>query len=447
MDKDCCFFSTITQAKVRYLLFQWILAVYKVLALCMSPLIKLFFIMRCFVSKKDSLKQVRERFGHIPSKYRSSQSYEPVIWIHVASVGEFLSVKKLVNELLDNNQNLYILLTSTTLTASNLIQAFAYDRILHQLVPADVPTWISSFLNFWKPEKAIFVESEIWPNWLFYLKKRKIKTILLNARISDSSFARWKLFSWVAYEIFQFFDLCIAQNIETLERLNYFKANNCYYLGNLKNFSDPLIVNQNLLDQLNEDQTEIFGVTFASTHEGEEDQIFQVISSLWEKDPQYRFILAPRHPHRVKAIISLCKRYNLEFITLSELLRDEEQKFDVSKSVVIVDLLGYLGTFYKFSSVVFIGGSFAKIGGHNPIEAIRLGRVVCFGQHMHNFKDIVASIEKIYDPYVANSDELIHFIQMNRENVDSYNQKISKFDEFFDIDISFFKDIVRLILT
>lgn len=426
--------------------FILILKTYKIIAQFLSPFIKIFFLTRSFVSKKDSHQCVNQRFGKVPDQYLKTPTHNHRIWIHVASVGEFLSIKKLVNEILKNNEHLQILITSTTLTASNLIQAFSNDRIFHQLIPADVPTWIASFLDFWKPGKAIFVESEIWPNWLSSIKKRNIKIILLNARISDRSFSKWQSFPLVAQELFQFFDLCIAQNLETLERLNYFKAKNCYYLGNLKNFSDPLNIDSSLHKLLNNNTDTPHTITFASTHEGEEDQVFQVIKALWEKDNHYRFILAPRHPHRTKAVTHLCKSFGLNFITLTDLFSTKNTTSDLSKCVIIVDQLGYMGTFYNLSSVVFIGGSFTKVGGHNPIEAIRFGKIVCFGPHMYNFKDIVQTIKKIYQPYVNNTNQLIKFIECYTQDENLYKQDTSKLDEFFDIDINFFQDIVKLVL-
>ncbi len=444
--KNLIFIRNLRQ-KMSFFFVRAVLKIYAILAQILSFIIRLFFYVRCFYFKKDTIYKVNERFGCISQKHDNLRHSPNRIWIHVASVGEFLSIKKLVSKILEKDLNVQILLTSTTLTASNLIQEFITDRIFHQLIPADVPTWIASFLNFWKPEKAIFVESEIWPNWLSSLKKRNIKIILLNARISDKSFARWKRFSSIAHKIFQTFDLCIAQNVETLERLNYFNVKVCYYLGNLKNFSDPLHVEESLVNQLCHPEEDAYWVTFVSTHEGEEGIILQVIHELWKLYPKYQFVIAPRHPHRTKIVTDLCAQNQFGYVQLSHILENKYNILNSSQPIVVVDLLGQMGTFYKLSSIVFIGGSFVKIGGHNPIEAIRFGKTVCFGPYMYNFKDVAAIIQKIYDPFVNNSDSLIKFIENSRCNAEKSKENASKLDEYFDIDMNFFNDIILLVMT
>ncbi|MBA4249743.1 MAG: hypothetical protein C0432_03125 [Candidatus Puniceispirillum sp.] len=447
MRKKTLMFILNLRQKIIFFFAYVALKIYAALAQILSPVIRLFFYTRCFCFKKDSIYQVNERFGCISQKYGNITPSPNRIWIHVASVGEFLSIKKLVSKILETDLKVQILLTSTTLTASNLIQQITTERVFHQLIPADVPTWIISFLNFWKPEKAIFVESEIWPNWLAHLKSRNIKVILLNARISDKSFLRWKRFLSIAHEIFQAFDLCIAQNVETVERLNFFRVKECYYLGNLKNFSDPLNIEEDLFRHLFNFEEDAYWVTFASTHEGEEDKIFQVIKELWKLYPKYRFVIAPRHPHRTKIVTDLCVQHQFDYVQLSHILGNQYNILNSSQSIVIVDLLGQMGTFYKLSSVVFIGGSFVKIGGHNPIEAIRFGKIVCFGPYMYNFKDVTAVIQKIYDPFVNNRESLLKFIENCRCDEQQSKENISKLDEFFDIDMNFFNDIIRLVMN
>ena len=191
-----------------------------------SPII---ILIRLF-KKKEHLTRFKEKFGI----YKKKKITGKLIWFHGASVGEILSIIPLVKKLEKKSEIKQILITSNTLSSSSILSSLRLKKTIHQFFPIDTDHHTNKFLNYWKPAVAIFIDSEIWPNMINNIKKRSVPLILINARITDKSFRRWKIFKSSAKNVFLKFDLCLSSNLKSKTYLKFLGAKKIRYIGNLK---------------------------------------------------------------------------------------------------------------------------------------------------------------------------------------------------------------------
>ena len=194
--------------------------------LIISPIILIFRL----IKKKENIIRFKEKFSII-SKLRKQGK---LIWFHGASVGEITSVVPLLEKLEKRKDIKQILITSSTLSSSKIIKKLKLKKVVHQFYPLDVNFITKNFLDYWRPDLAIFIDSEIWPNMLINLKHRSVKILLLNARITKKTFKRWKIIKNFAKEILGNFSLVFVSKTETKRYLNYFEIKNILSLGNIK---------------------------------------------------------------------------------------------------------------------------------------------------------------------------------------------------------------------
>ena len=272
--------------------------------LIFSPLI----ILLRLIDKKEDIKRFKEKFS-FSSKERKKGK---LIWFHAASVGEFLSIVSLIKKLESNKKISQILLTTSTLTSSKLFAKFKFKKTIHQFFPIDANIVSRRFLNFWKPDLAIFVDSEIWPNTLLNLKERSIKRVLLNARISKRSFKKWKKLGKFSKSIFQIFNYTYPQNSESKDHLQKIGVNNIKNLGNLKfsqNNFNTYKSNKNFNKLIKSKKI----WCAASTHPGEEELCLEIHLKLIKKYPNLLLILIPRHVERINDLRRDLIKYNLKY--------------------------------------------------------------------------------------------------------------------------------------
>ena len=230
-----------------------------------------------------------------------------IIWFHATSVGEIKSIIPLTEKFLNLNNINKILITTTTLSSAEIVKKkFNNKKIIHQFLPLDINHIVKKFLNFWNPELAIFVDSEIWPNFIYEIKKKKIKLILINGRITDKTFNKWIRFKSFAYKIFNAFDLCVVSNLKSKKYLKELGSKKIKYYGNLK-FSNLKYDKKN--DNWFKDKN-IWCA--ASTHKGEEIYCANVHLKLQEKIKDLITIIIPRHINRNKEIKNLLSKLNLK---------------------------------------------------------------------------------------------------------------------------------------
>ena len=345
-----------------------------------SPIIILFRLLK----KKEDPIRFKEKFC-IFSKKRVKGN---LIWFHGASVGEILSVIPLIEKLERKSEIKQILITSNTLSSSKIISNLKLKKTIHQFFPIDTNYHSQKFLDYWNPSSAIFIDSEIWPNMILNIKKRPIKLILLNGRITKKSFNRWKRFTLTAKNLFQKFDICLASNNETKKYLAFFEAKKIKYIGNLK-FSQV----ENETNKLNHKIKKYLKLKTiwcaASTHDTEELLCATIHKKLKAKYKNLLTIIIPRHVERKKIIINQLKKLNLNIY-----IHSSGGEVPNNTDIYLVDSYGKTKSFFKICKTVFLGGSMIEHGGQNPIEAARYGCKILHGKNTWNFKEVYSLLNR-----------------------------------------------------
>ena len=346
-----------------------------------SPLIVLIRL----IKKKENFKRFKEKFCFFSKK----KFKKKLIWFHGASVGELLSVIPLV-EKIEKNKNIdQILITSSTLSSSEVFNKFKFKKTIHQFFPLDTNFMSEKFLNYWKPSLAIFIDSEIWPNMLLNIKKKSIPALLLNARITKKSFIRWKFLKKFSKEIFNCFVKAFPCNKETLRYLHHFGINKIKFIGNLKfsqNNKKNLIVSKKLKKFLSNKVC----WCASSTHDSEEIFCANLHLNLKKKYKNFITIIIPRHINRCQNIVDELQNNKLKVHCHSW-----SKNIDKDTDIYLVDTYGETNLFFNLNKIVFIGGSIIKHGGQNPIEPARHGCSVIHGPNVDNFKEIYKLLKNL----------------------------------------------------
>ena len=346
---------------------------YHLIGLILIPIIKVN-IWRRIRNGKELKNRYKERFGI------SSQSItfsKKIIWIHAASIGEFKSVDFLINSF---HKKYTLLITTTTVSAAEYAVKYYGEKIIHQFAPLDISFWVNKFLHHWSPHLIIWVESDLWPITLHTIKKKRINAILINLRMSPTSFNRWKKIPFFYNEIINCFSEIFAQSRMDQTRVQLLTKKNIKFVGNLKllTTNDVLLKNNSLHLIKNKNAITLM---FASTHFGEERILLPAIKDLMVEFNHLRVIIAPRHPERAKKIISMCSSFNL-FSRLESSVSDDK------KSIIVINTFGILEKYFSISDIVFLGGSMIDAGGHNPIEPARHKCVILTGPKIFNWQNI-----------------------------------------------------------
>lgn len=305
-----------------------------------------------------------------------------VCWVHAASVGETNVALPVIEALCAARPDLNVVLTTGTVTSAGLAERRLGPCAIHQYVPLDAPQYAARFLDHWRPDLAVFTESEIWPSLILATASRNIPIALINARLSQRSRRRWQRNRSMALPLFQRLNIVLAQNERLATTFAALGAREAVAVGNLKIDAPPPPVDGTELARL---QTALAGrpvLAAASTHEGEEETIAAAHRALSRKFENICTIIAPRHPERGTALAEMLKNlgFNVAQRSLGALPGPRTD-------IYIADTIGELGTLYALAPVAFIGGSLIEHGGQNPIEAVRHGTAVLTGPHRQNFRD------------------------------------------------------------
>jgi 3-deoxy-D-manno-octulosonic-acid transferase len=311
----------------------------------------------------------------------------PLVWVHGASVGEFIAVLPLVSRICA--QDLTVLMTTGTMTSAELAQKRLPVGALHQFIPLDMPSYITRFLDHWRPDLALFVESDLWPNVILSASARKIPLFLVNGRISARSFERWRRFPRTIATLLRRFDLCLVRSPEDAERFGALGAPRIGITGNLKFDVPALPVDAGRLSDLTGATKGRNVVVAASTHPGEETVIVDAHRRLNTSHPDLLTIIAPRHPQRGSDVADIVTAAGLRPV-----LRSRGALPADDTDVYVFDTLGELGLIYETAPIVFMGGSLVRHGGQNPIEAIKFGAAILHGPHVSNFADTYEELDR-----------------------------------------------------
>ena len=401
---------------------------YKFFTYLFYPFAPIYLYIRRKRGKEDLI-----RYTEKLSKINSPREEGFLIWFHMASVGEAMSILPMIEHCILEKKIDKILLTSITLSSSRILEKKygKNSKITHQFLPLDVPVFVNKFLKHWKPNLSIFVDSEIWPNIIFQIKNIGNPLILLNARITEKSFKRWNLVNNFAKKIFEKFDLCIVSNKESETFLKTLGAKNIKNYGNLKyaqikSKSDYKLDNH-LLDKLKDRKI----WCAASTHPSEETLCAETHIQLKNKYKNILTIIIPRHINRVEKINLELSNLNLKVVTYSMI-----EQLTSDTDILIIDSYGESLKFYNISKYIFVGKSLAKnfIGdsGQNPIEPARFGCKVFHGPHTSNFSEIYKYLKTLnVTREVKNSDELsLSLVEEFEKNYVKNHENIEKIQNY-----------------
>lgn len=354
------------------------LGLYHMASTALGPAIRIYLKRRLRRGKEDPLR-AGEREG-IASRPRPDGG---VIWLHAASVGEAISALSLIERLIRDYPAAAVIVTTGTVTSAEIMQKRLPEGAIHQYVPVDRPAWVRRFLDHWRPDVALWMESEFWPNLLRAIAARDIPLILINARISPSSFKGWSRLPRTIARLLSCFTLCLAQSEKDAERLRALGAASVRTPGNLKFAAAPLPVDQGALIVMMDAIGQRPVWLAASTHDGEDQAVIDAHRALAGRHPNLLTIIVPRHPARGPSIEALAASAGLRVA-----LRSAAPAIRPDTEIYIADTVGELGLFYRLSPVAFIGGTLIPHGGQNLLEAAKLGSAVIHGPHMTNFTEI-----------------------------------------------------------
>jgi 3-deoxy-D-manno-octulosonic-acid transferase len=330
-----------------------------------------------------------ERLGLVPARLNGVLS--GTIWVHAVSVGEVLAVSQLIAELKQQHPNRQIFVSTTTATGQKLArQRFGENRVF--FMPLDFGFAVRRYLKALKPQLIVIAETEFWPNLLHLAGKQETSLAIVNARISDRSFPRYKRFKWFFGRVLAEVDLFLAQTAEDAERLREIGAptGRVQVSGNLKfdirPNAQPALVN-GLRGAIDKDSPVI---VCGSTADGEEESLLAAFKVVQQQFPMAVMIMAPRHPERFEKVATLISASGLALQRRS--VWNPPQP--IRSGIFLLDSLGELAAVYELADVAFVGGSLVPTGGHNILEPAQYGAAILAGPHTFNFRKIVSIFEQ-----------------------------------------------------
>jgi 3-deoxy-D-manno-octulosonic-acid transferase len=371
------------------------LRVYRKLSFAMVPLAPALIRRRLKLGKEDPAR-VGERRGMSDD----ARPHGPLVWIHGASVGEVLAAAALIEKL--RALNLRILLTSGTVTSAAIVAKRFPPDVIHQYVPYDAPRYVARFLDHWRPSLALFIESDLWPNLILASAARRLPMVLINGRMSQRSFPRWRRVSNTISALLGRFDVCLAQSQLDADRFSALGSRNVVTTGNLKLDVPAPPADPAKLERLMAMTRGRPIVVAASTHPGEEEILAETHKTLAGFFPGLLTVIVPRHADRGEAVAR-----TVEALGLHASLRSREELPTAATDIYVADTMGELGLFYRLAPIVFMGGSLIEHGGQNPIEAVKLGAAIVHGPHVFNFTDVYEALDAAGGARRADSQEAL----------------------------------------
>jgi 3-deoxy-D-manno-octulosonic-acid transferase len=357
----------------------WGMKLYRGLTGLAEPLAPLLLDLRARRGKED-FGRLNERLGRPILKRPSG----PLIWLHGVSVGESMSLLPLVERLRAERRDVNLLVTSGTVTSAELLAKRLPAGVMHQFAPVDAPHAVRGFLDHWRPDAGVLVESELWPNLILGAQERGTKLALVSARITQKTAKNWSRTPKAARQVLDAFSLILAQDTESAERLESLGRAPDGRL-NLKYAGDPLPFEVKALAAAKRAAGTRPVLLAASTHDGEEEMVLEAWQQL---DTAQRgnpiLVIVPRHRERGPAIAELSRTIGFATGRFGE-----GDRFSRNCDVYVADSLGELGLWFRLAHTAFIGGSLKPgIGGHNPLEAVQVGTPVISGTHVANWSAV-----------------------------------------------------------
>jgi 3-deoxy-D-manno-octulosonic-acid transferase len=378
-----------------------ILPVYQAASAAFAPLSPVMLYCRRTL-RRDEDERIGERLGQASEPRPDG----PLAWLHGASVGESLALLPLIERLAA--RGFAILVSTGTSSAGAVIAPRLPAGALHQFLPLDVPQFLARFLDHWRPNLALIADSEIWPNLFLAIKHRNIPLLLINARMSERSFQRWRWFPGFVAALLEAVDLCLAQSDADAERFALLGVRHVKVAGNLRyDVIAPPADRQSLASFAARVGARPVWVA-ASTHRGEEEILLAAHQTLAQIVPDLLTIIVPRQAKRGASIASLAAARGLVVAR-----RSTEMEDDSLPDIYVADTTGELGLFYRLGGIVFLGKSLSPApgGGQNPIEAAKLGCAILHGPHVANFAEVYHALDGAHGAVtVADADTIARVV-------------------------------------
>lgn len=330
-------------------------------------------------------KEDPDRIGERRGVASVSRPRGELIWFHAASVGEALSLLELIEAMTDERPDLNVLITTGTRTSADVLKARLSDQTVHQFVPVDAMPFVERFLEHWKPDVAVWTESEFWPALIHETHRRGIPMVSLNTRMSRASYRKWLWFRGAARALLGRFELFLAQDAATARHLHRLGAarDRVRISGSLKESGGALPHDDAARTRISQALETRPVWLAASTHPGEEELVIEAHRTACRTSPRLMLILAPRHPERGPAIVEMLRGQGWRVG-----VRSEGDQPDALIDIYVADTLGEMGLWYRLAPLCFLGGSLVEIGGHNPYEPAALGSAIIHGPHIGNAREI-----------------------------------------------------------
>ena len=374
-----------------------------------------FFVSLLYFLSKPFLRVFLQRHDFKQRTSFRNIYLEDCIWFHAASVGEVRAVRPLVRKLIETYRTKTFLMTCVTKTGLVAAKEVSDKLIVHQF-PLDLPHLMKKAFKVFRPSLIVLVETEIWPNMLNQAYHNRVPVIIINARLSQKSFKKYKLLRWFLRKEFSAIKMVCAQSERDLAVFKRLKFKNVINANNLKFAMELPNHEAYVLRKAWDYKFNDFVVSFGCTRPGEEALIMKLYERLSPLIPRLKIIIAPRHLHRLPDVLAMFPRN--EYTLFSE--------SDSSKHFLIIDEMGVLPQVYALSDIVIIGGSFYNFGGHNPLEAIWYEKPVIMGNYHQSCIEtvekllgekaiIVSDTEKLFNDIYTLYQNIEHRIQIGKK--------------------------------
>ena len=334
-------------------------------------------------------KELPDRIGERRGIAGRPRPDGPLLWVHAASVGESVAALVLIERLAQDRPSLTLLLTSGTVTSANLVASRLPANAIHQFVPVDQASGVRRFLDHWRPDAAVWLESELWPNLVTETRRRNVPMVLANARISARSYRRWRRLPFIAGPVLRAFDHCLALDEEQATRLRKLGAPGVRVVGNLKASAAALSADQSALAGLQKCIGDRLVWVASSLHPGEEPLVAAVQKRFAGSDDAPLAILVPRHPENGPPMATA-----MADAGLTVRLRSHGDRPDGTTDVYVADTLGEMGLWFRLAGLAFVGGSLVSAGGHNPLEPAHFGVAIVHGPDMANNRELAGMLAR-----------------------------------------------------
>lgn len=369
----------------------------------LRPLLPLVLKLRAWRGKEDSAR-LAERFGH----YADRVTTQGAIWLHAVSVGETVAALSLAEAIAANEKDAHFIITTNTVTAAALVERATADSnlaIQHIYQPLDHPVFVDRFLDQWKPARAVFLESDFWPNLITRTAAKSISVTFASAQLSDRAMARWQRRSALAIAMFSCADCALTVSNEQTANLTRLGVtpDRITTLGSLKMSVAAMPLDEALITALRDRARGRRIFLAASTHQGEDAAVIAAAHALGEG---WLTIIAPRHPNRADAIAAAC-----DAAGMPAQQRSKDALPAADDALYIMDSLGEMGSLFRLADTVFLAGSLTPVGGHNPLEPASFGAPIISGPHVFKNKaefDGLRAIGAVFD--IAQPDELADMV-------------------------------------